>query len=354
MRFLHTSDWHIGLKAAHAGAAGARLRAERLDAARRVASIAREEAVEFVLIAGDVFDASAPAPSDIRETAALLNAFPAPVYLIPGNHDPDVPGGPWDHAVWRDCSNVHCLLKPEPVRLNGGKLYPCPLRSRWQGEDPLAWIPARDAEDGIRIGLAHGGLDTFGGPIDAGATARLDLDYLALGDWHSASVDLDKQPRQAYSGTPEPDAFDQRDSGFVLIVEIAVPVAPPKVRKRRSGRLEWRQRSITLRQEGDVRRLREELEAQASAEAMLDLRISGELYPGDERELDAIAQLIEERYFAGRLRRNALWPAGTEAVLPPGALSLAEQALRAQAEGGDATAAEALLLLRRLALEAGA
>lgn len=354
MRFLHTSDWHIGLKAAHAGAAGARLRAERLDAARRVASIAREEAVEFVLIAGDVFDASAPAPSDIRETAALLNAFPAPVYLIPGNHDPDVPGGPWEHPAWGDCSNARCLLKPEPIRLNGGTLYPCPLRSRWQGGDPLAWIPVRDAGDGIRIGLAHGGLDTFGGPIDAGAAARLDLDYLALGDWHSASADLDKQPRQAYSGTPEPDAFDQRDSGFVLIVEIAASGAPPVIRKQRAARLDWRQRTITLRQQGDARRLREDVEAQASAEALLDLRISGELYSGDERELDAITQLIEERYFAGRLRRDTLWPAGTEAALPPGALSLAEQALRAQAEGGDAVAAEALLLLRRLALETGA
>lgn len=354
MRFLHTSDWHIGLKAAHAGAAGARLRAERLEAARRIAALAAEQAAEFVLIAGDTFDASAPAPAEIRETAALLNAFPAPVYLIPGNHDPNVPGGPWEHPAWRDCANVHCLLEPEPVRLNGGTLYPCPLRSRWQSGDPLAWIPARTDADGIRIGLAHGSLAAFGGPIPPDAAARMDLDYLALGDWHSASADLDRGPREAYSGTPEPDAFDQRDSGFVLIVDITAPGAAPRLTKLRSGRLEWRRRVATLRGEGGARRLREQLEAEAGPWTLLDLSISGELEAGDEDELAAVERLLAERYFASRLRRGALWPAGADAAIPPGALSIAADELRAQAARGDATAAEALLLLRRLALEAGA
>jgi hypothetical protein len=36
MRFLHTADWQIGMKAAHVGAVGQRVRDERLAAARRV------------------------------------------------------------------------------------------------------------------------------------------------------------------------------------------------------------------------------------------------------------------------------------------------------------------------------
>ena len=79
MRFLHTSDWHIGLKAAHAGPAAPRLREERFAAARRIAALAREHNAGFVLIAGDLFDSHAPSPAGIRETAALLGAFPAPV-----------------------------------------------------------------------------------------------------------------------------------------------------------------------------------------------------------------------------------------------------------------------------------
>ena len=36
MKFLHTADWQIGMKAAHVGEAGARVREERLAAAKRV------------------------------------------------------------------------------------------------------------------------------------------------------------------------------------------------------------------------------------------------------------------------------------------------------------------------------
>jgi len=36
MKFLHTADWQLGMKAAHVGGVGARLREERLLAARRV------------------------------------------------------------------------------------------------------------------------------------------------------------------------------------------------------------------------------------------------------------------------------------------------------------------------------
>jgi len=34
MRFVHTADWQIGMKAAHVGDAGKRVREERIEAAR--------------------------------------------------------------------------------------------------------------------------------------------------------------------------------------------------------------------------------------------------------------------------------------------------------------------------------
>lgn len=352
MRFLHTSDWHIGLKAAQAGPAAPRLRAERLEAGRRIAAIARDAQVSFVLLAGDLFDSSAPAPTEIRETAALLSSFTIPVYVIPGNHDPHVAGGPWTHPAWRDAANVRLLLTPEPVPLDGGVLYPCPLLSRWQGSHPLAWIPARQPQDGIRIGLAHGGLAGFGGPVPDQAAQDLGLDYLALGDWHSAS-ETPPGCLQAYSGTPETDAFGQRDSGSVLVIDIAAPGAVPAITRHRSGRLEWRKQSVNLEREGDAASLRSALDAAADPAVLLDLEVAGALYPGDERELEAIEALLRDRFFHGRLTRGRLWPAGAEAAMPPGLLTLAEARLREQAEAGDAIAAQALFELRRFALEAG-
>lgn len=39
MKFLHTADWQLGMKAAHVGEVGARVREERFLAARRVVEI---------------------------------------------------------------------------------------------------------------------------------------------------------------------------------------------------------------------------------------------------------------------------------------------------------------------------
>jgi hypothetical protein len=58
MRFLHTADWQIGMKALHVGEAGARVREERLAAARRVVEATRDAGADFTLVAGDTFEDS--------------------------------------------------------------------------------------------------------------------------------------------------------------------------------------------------------------------------------------------------------------------------------------------------------
>jgi exonuclease SbcD len=85
MKLLHTSDWHVGklLKGA-----------SRIEEHRRVlaeiAEIARAEAVDLVVVAGDVYESAAPSPEaqavalrgilDLRDTGAK-------VVVIAGNHD---------------------------------------------------------------------------------------------------------------------------------------------------------------------------------------------------------------------------------------------------------------------------
>ena len=61
MRFLHTSDWHLGktLKG--------RSRSDEHDAAlAEILDIAKRETVDCVLITGDIFDSQAPPPEAER------------------------------------------------------------------------------------------------------------------------------------------------------------------------------------------------------------------------------------------------------------------------------------------------
>ncbi|MDQ2876096.1 MAG: exonuclease subunit SbcD, partial [Actinomycetota bacterium] len=85
MKFLHTSDWHVGktLKGR-----------DRLDEQRAVlaeiASIAEQHQVDAVLVAGDVYESAAPsAPAQhlVIQTLLRLRRAGAEVIVISGNHD---------------------------------------------------------------------------------------------------------------------------------------------------------------------------------------------------------------------------------------------------------------------------
>jgi exonuclease SbcD len=85
MRLLHTSDWHVGK------AIRGRSRAQEHQAVlAEVAGIADREAVDLVIVAGDVFDTSTPtAESERIVYRALLDlaAGGRPVIVVAGNHD---------------------------------------------------------------------------------------------------------------------------------------------------------------------------------------------------------------------------------------------------------------------------
>ncbi|MFN9661420.1 MAG: exonuclease SbcCD subunit D, partial [Cyanobacteriota bacterium] len=88
MRFLHTSDWHLG-RSFH----GASLLEEQAAALARIVEIAREGEVDAVLIAGDIYDRAIPPAEAVQlftDTLAQLRDTRAPVVAIAGNHDSHV------------------------------------------------------------------------------------------------------------------------------------------------------------------------------------------------------------------------------------------------------------------------
>ncbi|KPC73489.1 nuclease SbcCD subunit D, partial [Thermoactinomyces vulgaris] len=85
MRILHTSDWHVGVTMKGRS---------RLDEQRAVfkqmVDIARDEAVDLVIVAGDLFDTASPSAESQRLLFSALSALRgtgAEVVVIAGNHD---------------------------------------------------------------------------------------------------------------------------------------------------------------------------------------------------------------------------------------------------------------------------
>ena len=88
MRLLHTSDWHLG-RSFH----GASLLDEQAEALDRIVELAREAAVDLVVIAGDLYDRAIPpaeAVSLFTDTLARLRSAGIAVVAIAGNHDSHV------------------------------------------------------------------------------------------------------------------------------------------------------------------------------------------------------------------------------------------------------------------------
>jgi len=359
MKFLHTADWQIGMKGEFIGHAGKRVRDERLASGRRLVEAANAGGAEFILVAGDLFEDNAVDRSLVVKTADILAHFKGPVYLIPGNHDPLVPGSVWEHPTWRSMKNLTVLTENKPVGIPGGLLFPCPVRDKYSRKDPTAWIQGERTTE-IRLGMAHGNVEGLiqadpDHPIARNAATRANLDYLALGHWHSTATYYDENDivKMAYSGTHETTRFGERDSGNALMVEISLPGAAPKVTPIRTGKLRWVSCEREIRNAGDLMKFRQELEALTDPEdLLLDLCLKGLLHSEDRQELFHLEDLFASRFLYARMDASGLRPSPEDTnwieVLPPGILRETASRLQRMAvsAGGDAeTASRALLEL---------
>ncbi len=331
MKFIHTADWQLGMKAAQAGSAALRVREERLAAAGRVLAAARERAAEFVLIAGDTFEDNGVERSLVQKVADILGSSHVPVFVIPGNHDPLTPGSVWEHPSWKTTGCVHVLKEERPVELPGGILYPCPVKDKRSRKDPTAWITPAGA-DAISVGMAHGTVEGIqqpepDHPIARDAAARAGLDYLALGHWHSTTTypATDGAVRMAYSGTHETTSFGERDSGNALVVEITGHGASPIVTPAHTGGLTWMVIEKEVREPGDLARVRRAIESHEDAgTTLVELRVKGLLAAAERDELQRIKEILASRFPFHRVDSSGLRPSPADSAwlagLPPGLL----------------------------------
>jgi len=359
MKFLHTSDWQVGMKALRCGAAASTIRDERLAAGRRVVEFANANGAEWVLLAGDLFEDNAVDRSLVRNASSILNSFRGRVFVIPGNHDPLIPGSVWDDPCWDACSNVTILREASPVEVPGGMLFPCPAFSKYSLDDPTAWISAASHKNTICVGIAHGSVDGIGVedmeyPIPIDAAQRSGLDYLALGHWHSKNLfpAPNNVTRMAYSGTHETTAFGERNSGNVLLVEIPERNATPIITPFRTGELSWKTIARQIRNPQDLKNVQKELEDIIMPKrTILDVTLAGLLHPEMYGQLDDLSDMVKSRFLFGQMNSHLLpSPADDSWIfnLPVGVIRSAAERLRQMASepepGNDPEVAAAALL----------
>ncbi len=345
VRFIHTADWQIGMKAAGLGTAATTVRDARIQSIERILELADDRGVDFLLITGDLFEDNAVDRLLIRKVGDLLARFSRPVFIIPGNHDPLVPGSVWEHPVWAEASNITVAARAEPIELDRCVLYPCPLKEKYSTQDPTSWIDARQSEK-IAIGLAHGNVEGLPEtepdyPIPRDASRRRGLDYLAVGHWHShvPYPEADGSVRLAYSGTHETSKFGERDSGNLLVVEIPARGATPVIECIPTGSLRWMSLRHAVNEEGSLEDVLREVRAIENPETvLLRLSLSGLLFTSDRPRLSSLREIVGARFLFGAVEDEGLIPAPEDdawiETLPGGPLREAAVRLRQQAVSG--------------------
>jgi exonuclease SbcD len=279
VRILHTSDWHLG-RSFH----GASLHADQCAFVDWLVEVAEAEAVDLIVIAGDVYDRAVPPVESVQLWQSALERLSAiaAVLVTSGNHDSPTRLGFAGSLLGR--AGVHLRTDIDsidsPALITGSDgvtvaAYGIPylepdLHREALGADRSHTAVLTAAMDRIRADLvkrgdvrslvaAHAFITGSGEPVvseserdlrvggvgDAPAPVFSGVDYVALGHLHGAqAVRAPGDMRVHYSGSPLAFSFSEEShiksvtlidlpaSGDPRITTVTVPVGRPLVTLR--------------------------------------------------------------------------------------------------------------------------
>lgn len=229
MKFIHAADLHLDspfLGLQHLpNALLAQVRASTFTAATKVFDKAIAEHVDFVLLAGDLFDRaeqSVAAQAYLFEQFDRLNDAGIPALISFGNHDyladqHQTVAYPANVAVFGPevGTQMLTLASGETVAISGFS-YP----QRWVPEDQVIQFPTHAATD-WHIGMLHGAVSTGSGdhyaPFTVAELLAKHYDYWALGHIHHRQV-LNDQPPILYAGNTQGRAITETGTKGAYLV----------------------------------------------------------------------------------------------------------------------------------------
>lgn len=229
LRLVHTSDVHLGAYSA-SPRGREEPRGRRLETGfEAVVDLARGTAADVLLIAGDFFDHARIGPDVIEFAAEQINRFPGQTVLLPGNHDPIGPLGPYErHDLVGQAPRLHLVREPEGEFLD----FPDLDLAVWGRaitvdvlERPLASPPPRREERAWNIAMAHGHsvaedaqLERSLRIVPTHLAQSAQWEYVALGHW-DVHTDVSAGGSLAvYSGSPA--GLGDIGYGVAVVVEL--------------------------------------------------------------------------------------------------------------------------------------
>jgi DNA repair exonuclease SbcCD nuclease subunit len=248
IKILHTADQQLGVKFIGFGEKGGQLRKAVKESLKTTVDLALAEAVDLVLIAGDLFDSNAVSRNLVDEAVAQLKRLaPIPVCILPGTHDCYDASSVYRRPEFRDIPNIHIFTDeitsisfPELDLTVCGRANLSPTGS----QSPLTGLEKTN-ETKYHVAMAHG---------------EMAIEGKFAGDY--------------YPGAPETLSFEEgEDSGFVLLVSI--DESATRVEKKRVGKYVWRTVDLSVEAFETEEELLQETQKHADPNTLLRVRLSG-------------------------------------------------------------------------------
>ncbi len=224
VKVLHTADFHLG--ASRVGVRNGKSEIE--NTLQKLISVCKDKAVDFLLIAGDLFDSPFVDDPYAKKIAALFARIPnTTIAIATGNHDPFCAGSVYAKNEFPE--NVVVFggeLKYIDFPEKGVRLWGAGFSERYT-YSPLLTNDKHDDKDFIQLCVLHGELTSEGSecvynPIYQSQIENCGFDYLALGHIHKRT-EIKKlgNTHFSYCGCPDGKGFDEIGSLGVYIGTIS-------------------------------------------------------------------------------------------------------------------------------------
>lgn len=221
MKFMHIADVHLGVVPDKGKPWSEQRSREMQSSFQNVLNIAKEEKVDVLLIAGDLFHFP-PTIGMLKELDSQLEELEdVTTILIAGNHDYLAPGSPLDRYEFQ--SDTVCLKAGTAQQIVLEDLHTCVTGISYDRQEIPEGIydglsPELPGEpfygDFFQILLAHGG-DAKHSPMNRSALLHSGFDYIALGHIHKPEIIA--ADKMIYVGSLEPiDCTDTGARGYVI------------------------------------------------------------------------------------------------------------------------------------------
>lgn len=309
VRYIHASDLHLdspfkGLKNIPKDLL-AKIKDSTFNSLRNIVEAAIKHKVDFVLIAGDIYDIedrSIRAQVLLQKEFERLNDMNIKVYLIHGNHDyinnsemhlalPDnvKTFGPQVETV------IHDTISQETIAISGFS-----YDKTWINERKITDYPSRNLSADFHIGLLHGFMEGQNtaharyAPFSITELKDKNYDYWALGHIHKRQQ-LGQDPLIYYSGNTQGRHKNEEGDKGCLLVELTA--STHSVTFIPTADITWQTLSIDVRPHQHINEIFEKVKHELNKPTYENCLINLKLLVSDDTSMTVFKKLTDDDFY---------------------------------------------------------